>query len=184
MISQQKLAAETQKLRRVIGHQEKEIDALVKAGEKLAKERNDALIQLENTKKYIGSIVSTADLREKSTKEFKMVKEMTETIILKEVEISDLKKEMKDLRFEKSNQAKMIACQKEEIDKLCQQKNLFGALIDQISNCINFPALKNSILEFLHRVNIDSNSNEVFEKVCSEIASTKVDTVYLGDLHL
>ena len=155
-------------------NQEKEIDMLIKTSEKLMKERNDALSQLESTKKYIGSIVTTADLRERSSKEFKMIKELTESLIAKDVEINDLKRQVKEKCNDVTNNYKQFCSLKEELTTLQSSYNLLSALMQHLADMISFPKARNSILEFLSRLKIANDAEEWFHTVTATLASLKV----------
>lgn len=181
------MEAATQRLRRFIHDRDSEIETLVKTCERLAKERNETIVQLENTKKYIGSIVTTADLRERSTKEFRMVKEMTETLINKEIEIEDLKKEGKERSTEIYNLVKKNACQEEAIQKYKQDFNLVTTLMKHLADQISINDIRGTIVEFLDRVSKANDAKYWFDKVVELIASHNVTTRNLGqvlDRHL
>lgn len=174
LVFQQRLDSETQELKRRIKTQQEEIEALVKAEHKLIKEKIVLKSNLDNTKKFIGSVVTIADPKERESKEMLMLKESTATLIAKETEISELKQELVEIGREESGIYKQLAYYKDEHSRCKEHYQLLAALVRQMADMTGIAKLSNEITEFIHRVETTTKPKEYFDKIVETLASSKV----------
>ena len=178
----ERLSVETQKLRRVVHNQESEIETLFKFSEKALKEKNEALNHLENTKKYIGSIVTTSDLKERLSKEFKMIREMTETIISKDTEISELKSDIRRTQVDMSSSRKHLSMQEDTIERQSASMQTMAALLQHLAGVVSYRHVRDMIHEFINRLSVGNDAAVWFDKIVDCIAALKVLPHHAGVL--
>ena len=142
---------------------------------RLIKEKEELSCQVENTKRYLGSVITTADPKERISKEFRMVKEMTDTIIDKDNEIHRLREDYKNcqthIRMQQTECLKVVA----EIERKREANNLLVALIKHLSDISGIKSLTDQVTEFISRLSSANDSKEFFDMIVDNLATLQVN---------
>lgn len=178
LVFQERLEAETQKLQRLVQTQQREMETLIKAEQKLLGERAELKAQLDNTKRYIGSIVSTVEPKERESKALKMVKELTATIIEKEVEVSKLRDDLRSAQSEETSIYRQYLSTAAELKKAQEGRHSAVALLQHLAQKSGFKQLADLVQEFVNRLEVATDSHVWFEKVVNSLSSLQVGTSY------
>lgn len=154
--------------------QQDELEALVKVEKKLLAERTELKAQLDSTKKYIGSIVTTADPKERQSKELKMIKEMTNTIIEKDIEISRLRDDLRQTQSEETSLYKRYLNAADELSRTKVAKDSVVALLKHMTDKSGFKRLADLVQEFVNRLDIATDSQIWYDKIVDNFATLQV----------
>jgi hypothetical protein len=146
----------------------------VKVEKKLLAERTELKAQLDSTKKYIGSIVTTADPKERESKELKMIKEMTNTIIEKDMEISRLRDDLRQTQSEETSLYKRYLNAADELSRTKGAKDSVVALLKHMTDKSGFKKLADLVQEFVNRLDIATDSQIWYDKIVDNFATLQV----------